>query len=166
MEEITNPNEYRTGTASPKPRRTGPIAALFICVIFIGGLVSALSILGAHLEEKKAPPISFTQSTTESSSKTTGGRLGFSCQSMDITYQYLHRLPAGLYINHVEPGSVAERLGIVPGDVLISLNGTAVSTTGMLSIMLENLPENQPLEVVIYLAAKKIPITLTFREGE
>lgn len=166
MEQRTNPNEYRTGTASPKPRRTGPIAALFICVIFIGGLVSALSILRAHIEEKKAPPISFTEATTESFAKSAYSRLGFSCQGMDITYQYLHRLPAGLYINHVEPGSMAERLGIVPGDVLISLNGTAVSTPGLLSIMLENLPENQPLEVVIYLAAKKIPITLTFREGE
>lgn len=166
MEQFTNPNEYRTGTASPKPRRTGPIAALLICVIFLGGLVSALSIFRAHLAEKKAPPISFSEATVESSAKSASGRLGFTCQGMDIAYQYLHRLPAGLYINHVEPGSVAERLGIIPGDVLISLNGTAVSTTGMLSIMLENLPENQPLEVVIYLAAKKIPITLTFREGD
>ena len=41
--------EYRTGRTDPAKSRRGLIAILLILVIFLGGLVSVLSILNIHL---------------------------------------------------------------------------------------------------------------------
>ncbi len=170
MEEQFNTNEYRTGHTQPTEKHTGPIAALFIGVIFLGGLVSALSLLNAYLSKNDAPPISFTmeetfQSETEETVYEPRAPLGFSCQNMAMTYQFLHHLPAGLFINHVEPGSLAASLGISPGDVLLSFDGTPVTTTDALTQLLANCPSDHQANVVIHRKDRQIAFIITLNRG-
>ena len=154
MDEQHNPNEYRTGQTHPKEKQTGPIAALFICVIFLVGLFSALGLLRDYFEAGDNPPISFTKEETETLSTQDSAAdphwaLGFSCQNMSMTYQYLHHLPAGLFINRVEEGSLADSLGVSPGDVLISFDGTPVTHTDTLNQLLANCPTGHQANLVI-----------------
>ena len=154
MDEQRNPNEYRTGETHPKEKHTGPIAALFICVIFLVGLVSALSLLRDYFEAGNKPPISFTREElatthTEEQAADPHAALGFSCQNMSMTYQFLHHLPAGLFINRVEEGSLADFFGVEPGDVLISFDGTPVTHTDALNQLLANCPQGHRANLVI-----------------
>jgi S1-C subfamily serine protease len=153
MDEQRNPNEYRTGETHPKEKSTGPIAALFICVIFLVGLVSALSLLRDYFEAGNKPPISFTREEltfyTEEQAADPHAAMGFYCQNMSMTYQYLHHLPAGLFINRVEEGSLADFFGVEPGDVLISFDGTPVTHTDTLNQLLANCPQGHRANVVI-----------------
>ena len=154
MDEQRNPNEYRTGDTHPKEKHSGPIAALFICVIFLVGLVSALSLLRDYFTAGNEPPISFTREElatthTEELAADPHAALGFSCQNMSMTYQYLHHLPAGLFINRVEAGSLADYFGVVPGDVLISFDGTPVTHTDALNQLLANCPQGYRANLVI-----------------
>ncbi len=154
MDEQRNPNEYRTGQTHPKEKHTGPIAALFVCVIFLAGLVSALGLLRDYFEAGDKPPISFTKdelstSHTQDSAADPHDALGFYCQNMSMTYQYLHHLPAGLFINRVAQGSLADSLGVSPGDVLISFDGTPVTHTDTLDQLLANCPAGHQAHLVI-----------------
>lgn len=171
MEEQRNANEYRTGGTRPKENRTGPIAALLIGVIFLGGLVSAFGLLNAHLTKKETPPISFSKGeTTDTATEETAGEphapLGFSCQPMAMTYQYLHQLPSGLYINRVEPGSPAYTLGIAPGDVLVSFDGTPVTNLNTLNELLSLCPKGKEVVLVIYHTGLQSSVMLTLNWGE
>lgn len=169
MEEQHSTNEYRTGTTRPKEKHTGPIAALFVCVIFLGGLLSVLGLLNIHLSGDDTPPISFSKGesdgfTTQETAEAALLPLGFSCQTMAMTYQSLHNLPAGLFINHVEPDSTAASLGIVPGDVLISFDDMPVTHLELLNQLLANCPKNHRATLVIH--RQDGPTTLVITLGE
>ncbi len=155
MEEQLNTNEYRTGHTQPSEKHTGPVAALFICVIFLGGLLSVLGLLNIHLSDRDQPPVSFTQDHTaesgaEETAQSVATPLGFTCQNMAMTYQFVHHLPTGLFINHVKPGSPAAYLGIEAGDVLVSFDGTPVTHTDTLDQLLANCAADHRANLVIY----------------
>ena len=124
--------EYRTGRTDPAKSSRGLIAALLICVIFLGGLVSALSIMNIHLFRQlnsgQTAPLSFAEGTAAVSTEDCLLLAGMALQEPDPVYQQLHDLPAGLYVVQVEPGSQAETLKIQPGDVIVSMDKTPVST--------------------------------------
>ena len=154
MDEQLNPNEYRTGDTHPKNTRTGPIAALFICAIFLGGLVSAFSLLNMYSDKHDAP-ISFTRedspnTATEQTAEAPRPPLGFTCQPMAMTYQFVHHLPFGLFIDHVEPESLAAAMGITPGDVLVSFDGTPVTSIEALNQLLANCSPHHRAKVVVH----------------
>ncbi len=166
MEEQRNTNEYRTGETRPKEKRTGPIAALFICVIFLGGLLSALSILNVHFSKRETTAVSFSKAvapefSTEETAATPPMPLGFTCQAMAITYQYLNSLPTGLYINHVEPDSQAAAMGIAPGDVLIAVDDTLVNHPNTLAELISLCPDNKALTLQIYHTSLQATVSIT-----
>ena len=123
---------YRTGRTDPAKSSRGVIAVLLICVIFLGGLVSGLSIMNIHLFRKlqrtQAAPVSFARGEAAQIREDSLALAGMALQEQDPVYQQLHDLPEGLFVAQVEPGSTAEKLHIQPGDVLIRLNKTPVST--------------------------------------
>lgn len=68
MDEQNWMHEYRTGRTKPKKNRSGLIALLLIGVIFLAGIVSALSLLNIRLfrqledqSEDSSTPLSFSQ---------------------------------------------------------------------------------------------------------
>jgi len=131
---------YRTGRTDPTKSGRGLIALLLILVIFLGGLVSALGIMNIHLfrmlQATEKAPLSFSEGKAAQAAEDSLSLAGMALQEPDPVYQQLHALPEGLYVVQVEPGSQAEKLQIQPGDVLVSLDNTPVSTLeGMKNLM-------------------------------
>ena len=151
---------YRTGRTDPAKSSRGLIAILLICVIFLGGLVSALSIMNIHLfrqlQDTKA--LSFAEGEAAQTAEESLCLAGMALQETDPLYQQLHDLPQGLFVAQVEPGSQAEKLGICPGDVLISLDKTPVST---LETAKEHLDNKSGFPITLWRDGKEIKLTLS-----
>ena len=126
--------EYRTGQTQPEKSSRGLVAILLICVIFLGGLVSVLSFMNIHLfrlleDSQEKAPLSFSEGEVAPTAKEdTLIWEGMALQEADPVYEQLHDLPEGLYVARVEPDSQAESLGVEPGDVLLFVGETPVSS--------------------------------------
>jgi Do/DeqQ family serine protease len=68
------------------------------------------------------------------SGKVRRGMLGVGIQSVtsDIAASLGMKEPTGILVNSVVPGGPAEKAGVKPGDVIVSVNGHAVSDTNVL----------------------------------
>jgi serine protease Do len=71
-------------------------------------------------------------------------------------------LPPGLFVDSVVPGSVADKAGVIPGDVIREVNGVATPNVESLKAVVEKAPPAEPVLIVVqrgessrYLAAKK-----------
>lgn len=67
--------------------------------------------------------------------KVTRGRLGVTVQSVnqELAESFGLPRPAGALVGAVEPGFAADKAGIKPGDVIVSVNGQAVDDSATLS---------------------------------
>ena len=123
---------YRTGRTAPAKSSRGIIAALLILVIFLGGMVSILGFLNIRLfrqlKHTQAAPLSFVRGEAIQARGDCYLIAGMALQEPDPVYAQLHDLPQGLYVAQVAPGSQADALGIQPGDMILSLDDTPVST--------------------------------------
>lgn len=76
--------------------------------------------------------------------------LGITGERISIFYQRYYRLPAGLLVTEVAPGSEAERQGLLSGDILVSLDGREVYSMEELTTMLYNYSAGDKVELVIW----------------
>ena len=90
--------------------------------------------------------------------------LGIEGESLSIFYQHYYRLPEGLYITEVEPGSDAAAKGIERGDILIELNGTPVTTSEELSSILYGCEVGQTVTAIVYRSGYQYQLELTLAE--
>jgi len=87
--------------------------------------------------------------------------LGITGETVSTFQQIYTRLPKGVYITAVEPGSPAATRGLVPGDILLSVNGTRISDTEGLESILYSCQPGDVLRIVIYRSGKQYMTTLT-----
>ena len=163
--------EYRTGPTEPDKNNRKLTTVLLICVIVLFGMVSFLSISNARLTRllteytQETAPLSFVHgdptNPTASTNPTTPTLEGMSLQEPDPVYQHIHALPYGLYISHVEPGSTADAMGILPGDVLISCNGASVSSIEAFQNLQGSLVPGQEIPLVLCREGQIIPMAMT-----
>ena len=92
--------------------------------------------------------------------------LGFTGEPVSSLYQYYYRLPAGMFITEVTPGSNADLQGLESGDILISLDGKTVTTAEELTTDLYSYEVGDTIEAVIYRNKKQHTITLTVEEAK
>ncbi len=92
--------------------------------------------------------------------------LGLEGDSLSIFYQHYYRLPEGLYITQVDSGSDAAAKGIERGDILISINGTRITTSNELSAILYNCQVGDVVTVVIYRGGYQYELQLTVQEDK
>jgi len=157
--------EYRTGRTDPDKNSRGLVTFLLICIIFLGGLVSVLSFLNIHLfrvlksTRQETAPLSFSQGEATLSASDSLVVAGMALQEPDPVYQQLHDLPQGLFVAQVEPGSQAAALGIAPGDVLVSYNGTAVSTLAALKELQKG--QGNAVPIVLSRDGQTLSMTIT-----
>lgn len=153
---------YRTGRTDPTKSSRGLIAFLLICVIFLGGLVSVLSIMNIQLfwqlNNTRQAPLSFAEGENAQALDDCFVLAGMALQEPDPVYQQLHELPEGLYVVRVEQGSPAESLRIRPGDVLVSLNKTPVST---LEETKNLLGDKTNCQLLLWRNGREIPLTIS-----
>ena len=143
--------EYRTGHTHPKKSRNGPVAFLLICVIFLGGIVSVLSMMNIHLfrqlQQQEKSPLSFAEGDLtpvepEGDSLTVGG---ITVQGMPAMYPQLYDLPAGLYVV-----DAPENSPVVPGDVLIGFGNSVVGSLAVLNALQDTCKTGQRVELMFY----------------
>ncbi len=92
--------------------------------------------------------------------------LGIECEDLSAIYQRYYRLPDGLFINAVTEGSVADQVGIAPGDVLISIDGTNTTTLDTYNALLYAHQVGDTVDVVIYRSGRQYALELTLEEDQ
>ena len=90
--------------------------------------------------------------------------LGLSGESVSSFYQYYYRLPAGLYINQVADSGSAAQAGILPGDILISIDDTRITGPDDLDTVLYAHQVGDTVQAVIYRSGRQYAVTLTLTE--
>lgn len=185
---------YGTGNTMPPKSHGGIVALLLILVIFLCGVVSALSLLNIKLvwalnrqaEEQAFIPMSFSdtgeQAPSQSgkqepsgandvslgrnhSSQPPDNSLGLEGNSISRFDQSYFRIPAGLFLTYVDENSDAYAQGIEPGDILLSLDGTAITSQNELETILTSHAAGDTVEAEIYRNGTQINLTLTLMEN-
>lgn len=90
--------------------------------------------------------------------------LGLEGETLSGVYQHYYRMPKGLYITSVTPGSSADNVGIEDGDVLLSVGDSSVASMDDLRSALYNYEVGQSVEVVIYRGGQRYRVELTVSE--
>lgn len=152
MDEQNFTNEYRTGQTQPRKNRSGLIAFLLICIILLCGLVSLLSLMNIQLlsllrQDRVKAPVSFAQGDItpiepEGDSLTMDG---ITVQEMPAMYPEIYDLPKGLYVVDAPEGSP-----VLPGDVLIGFNRSAVGSLAVLNALQNTCQAGQKVELTFY----------------
>ena len=120
-------NCYRTGFTQQKKPKRGPLSVLLVLIIFFSGLNTAFRLLNIRLfreitQDAAVAPASVQFSAGGRSAKCAPGlpSLGLTGKAISDFEQQCYEIPSGFYITAVEPGSSAEKAGILPGDILLS----------------------------------------------
>ena len=92
--------------------------------------------------------------------------LGLEGESLSLFYQHYYRLPEGLYITYVAPGSDADTKGIERGDILISINDTRITTAQDLSSLLYNCKVGDVVKAIVYRGGYQYELQLTVAEDK
>lgn len=166
---------YQTGSTTPPKSRGGIIAVLLVAVIFLTGVSTALGLLNIRLFKQisarggeEVSPVSFSrvsgsgEGSAQAGAVTEFSALGITGQALTSFYQVYYHLPKGIYITEVAQGSEAAAKGILPGDVLVSVDAQPVSTEAALSQQLARHASGDKVSIVIYREerSKKLEVEL------
>lgn len=91
--------------------------------------------------------------------------LGITGEIISSFYQFYYRIPQGLYITEVAPDSSADLVGLEAGDILISLDGTPITTMEALQTLLYDYEPGDSITAIIYRDGKQYSVTLTVGEA-
>ena len=91
--------------------------------------------------------------------------IGFSGESISLFYQRFYRLPSGMYITDITPGSNAEQVGLQEGDILISVDGTKVYDQSDLDTLLYGYAAGDTVTIIIYRGGYTMQASLTLEEA-
>ena len=90
--------------------------------------------------------------------------LGITGQEISTFYQFYYRMPAGILITEVAEGSSAAQQGLRRGDILLTLDGVAVTNPDILQEITYASTVGQELQATIYREGREIPLTLIMGE--
>jgi serine protease Do len=95
-----------------------------------------------------------------------GGRtaLGVTIGTIPETAASYFTLPDGLYIDSVVKNSDAYEKGIRPGDILIAVNGEAVSTTDEVNLIKDSLKVGDTMTLTIYRSGETFDVDVVLME--
>lgn len=157
---------YQTGSTKPPKSHRGIILFLLGVVIFLGGIATALGLTNLQLfkelssrEDAASCAVGFSdteEQTRAADAQTTG--LGFSGETVSEFWHNYHGLPRGVFIQSVDEGSDAARQGILPGDILIRLNGQTIQSLEEMQTLLAD--AEGTADIVIYRDENEIRLQL------
>ena len=91
--------------------------------------------------------------------------LGIYGEGVSSFYQHYYRMPDGLYITQVLLDSDAANRGIIPGDILISINNTYITTMDDLNGILYNYNPGDTVTVIFYRQGFQYQVDLMLGEA-
>ena len=92
--------------------------------------------------------------------------LGIEGEALSAFYQHYYRMPSGLYITHVAPGSDAYEKGIEDGDMLLSVDNQRITTMDELKALLYDRQVGDVVEAIIYRSGERYRVALTLGENK
>lgn len=160
---------YRTGSTQPPKSRSGVLACIMVVLILVAGSLNLLSLMDVHLtrliryanRDKTSVLVQSVGKPTPSLPATGAAsmeepKLGIMVETVEITHQQLYDLPAGVLVTHVTPNGHGHRMGLQPGDILLTINGdpvirkddvsTAVGETDVVRVELNRAGRQMKLE--------------------
>ena len=90
--------------------------------------------------------------------------LGVTGESYSPFYQRFYHVPPGLYITQVDAGSPAEEAGLIPGDILVKLDDSGVSTMEELNSLLYAHQVGDAVNLAVYRGGRQAELTLILTE--
>lgn len=93
-------------------------------------------------------------------------RLGFSCHVVDAELGAFSGLPAGIYIDYVDPQSCSAKAGLTAGDVITAAGGRAVATFAALVSVRDSHKPGDNMSFTVYRDSLHKELTLTVRLDE
>ena len=154
MDHQLDKSSYQTGYTRPQKSHNGTIAFLLVIIVFLGGIATVSGLLNIRLfralslQSEEAIPVEFVQLRRDTRDIT--NPLGISVKTLSVFDQKFYHLPQGVYITDVAPGSHAALQGIMPGDILISVQNTPVTDRESLETLLKDYQTGQILKLVIF----------------
>ena len=164
-------DSYQTGSTNPPKSHQGIITVLLIFVIFLGGIVSGLSMMNIRLFQMLEAQNQDTQKSllqfsrqTEALGKTTDGvlvpGLGFIGHEVTELCRSYYGWPEGLYIASVTAGSAAEKAGLRQGDILTLVDGAVVDSENTLFGILSGKHAEDALLLTIFRGGDTVQLAL------
>ena len=92
--------------------------------------------------------------------------LGLTGEPVSAFYQLYYRLPSGMYIIEIDPESDAEAKGLEPGDILISVDNTRITSMDELEALLSNYSVGDHVQIIIYRAGRQYTAQLILHESK
>ena len=92
--------------------------------------------------------------------------LGIEGESFSTFYQRFYRIPRGVYITSVQSGSPAGTAGLQSGDIIVSVDGTAVSDMEDLDSLLYAHIPGDTMTLTIYRSGRQGDVTVTLTEKQ
>lgn len=164
------PNTYQTGNTRPPKNHQGLIAVLLILVIFLGGIVSALSMMNIRLlrlqSQNSTSPVQFSRNTQVSASVENRHpalevpALGLSGQEVTELCRSYYDWPRGLYISQVVPDGPADQAGLQFGDIVTELQGRQVADKSDFYYQIRELVPGQRVFVQVFRDGSRITLQL------
>ena len=90
--------------------------------------------------------------------------LGLTGETLSLFYQHYYRLPTGLYLTEVEPDGPADRAGIQPGDILLTLDGISITSADALDRFLYAHQVGDTVTVTVYRSGQQGTVDITLEE--
>ena len=90
--------------------------------------------------------------------------LGITGTAISTFYQFYYRMPAGILITAVDEDSDAAAQGLRRGDILMRLDGKAVTSLDILEEIIYASSVGDKLEATIYRDGREYPLTITVGE--
>ncbi len=91
-------------------------------------------------------------------------QIGITTSDITETYSRYLNLPMGVYVLSVLPDSAAETAGILQGDVIIDVEGKAVTTGAELNEIISQYKAGDTINLKLYRSGQDIKITLVLQE--
>ncbi len=92
-------------------------------------------------------------------------KLGITGESISLFYQRYYRLPAGLFVTDIAPGSNVEKAGLEVGDVLISVDGSKVYSQNDLDTLLYQYSAGDVVTLVVYRGGRTMQAEIPLEEA-
>jgi len=136
-----------------------------INTIKIGGSISTLGVEGLGFAIPSATVEVIVNELIEKGFVSGRPGLGITGESVSNFYQFYYRLPQGLYITEVEPGSTADQVGIKAEDILLSIDNTRITGMDSYQTALYAYEPGDTVRIIIYRAGKQYSATVTMGEA-
>lgn len=92
--------------------------------------------------------------------------IGINGQSVPAAAQAYYRLPAGVYVDSVIPGSTAEIAGLLPGDIITAIDGESFSSIDQMNLVKNRYKSGDTVSLNVYRSGMEVVIYVALEESK